>query len=128
MSLLTRLLLPLPPVLLLLPQSVLLPAGSTLLVSRNDLAMERTLEDTWSQLKHIHTHMVWETVSRIACYLVAVLSLTQLSIAQWSSAVMADRSEAPREGDVSAPALCQELLVLHLLFHLSMNPELMLRG
>lgn len=41
----TRLLLCLPPLLLLLPQSVRFPAGSTLLVSRNDLAMERTLEE-----------------------------------------------------------------------------------
>lgn len=42
-SLLTRLLLSLPPFFLLLPLSVLLPAGSTLLVSWNDGAMERTL-------------------------------------------------------------------------------------
>lgn len=39
---------------------------------------------------------------------------------------MANRSEPPWEGDVSAPALCQELLVLHLLFHHSMSPDLML--
>lgn len=64
----------------------------------------------------------------LSWYLEAILSLTQLSIAQWSFAVMADRSEAPREGDVSAPALCQELLVLHLLIHINGNPELMLRG
>lgn len=85
---------------------------------------------THSHSSNTHTQTVWETriTLCLSCYLVAVLSLTQLSVAQWSSAVMADRSEAPREGDVSAPALCQELLVLHLLFHLSMNPELMLRG
>lgn len=45
-SLLTGLLLSLPPLLLLLLQSVLLPAGATLLVSWNDGAVERTLEET----------------------------------------------------------------------------------
>lgn len=44
-SLLTGLLLALPPRLLLLPQSVLLTEGSTLLVPRNNAAMERTLGD-----------------------------------------------------------------------------------
>lgn len=97
-----RLLLPFPPLFLLLSQSILLSAGLPLLISGNDGTMERTLE--------------------------AVLSLTQLSVAQWSTAVMVDRSEAPREGDASTPALCQELLVLHLLYHINGNPELMLRG
>lgn len=41
---------------------------------------------------------------------------------------MGDRSEGPREGNVPVPALCQELLVLQLLLHRSMSPELMLRG
>lgn len=94
------LLLSLPPLLLLLSESVLLPAGSTLLISRDDWSVERTLEP--------------------------VLSLTQLSVAQRCSTVMADRSEATREGDVSALALRQQLLVLHLLLHVNGNPELML--
>ena len=132
-STLTRLLLSLPP---LLSQPVLLPDGSTLVVSRNDPAVKRTLKDTHT---HTHTpaHTVWQTeglrhASSVAlclsCYLDAVLSLTQASIAQWSSAVMADRNESSREGNVSALALCQELLVLHLHISLSMKPELMLRG
>lgn len=91
-----------PPLLLLFPQPVLLPTGFPLLVSRNNGAMERTL--------------------------VAVLSLTQLAVAQRSPAVMADRGEPPRKGDVPALALCQQLLILHLLVHFSVNPELMLRG
>lgn len=64
----------------------------------------------------------------LTCYIEPVLPLTQLSITQWSSTVMTDRSEASREGDVSAPALCQQLLILHLFLNLNGNPELMLRG
>lgn len=41
---------------------------------------------------------------------------------------MADRNEASREGDVSALTLCEQLLILDLLLHLTGNPELMLRG
>lgn len=64
----------------------------------------------------------------LSCYLESVLSLTQLSVTQWSSTEMVDRSESPREGDVPAPALCQQLVIFHLFLHLRGNPELMLRG
>lgn len=67
-------------------------------------------------------------LQEVSWYLEAVLSLAQLSPAKRGSAVMADRSEAPGEGDVSAPALCLQLLVLPLLVHINGNPELMLRG
>lgn len=66
-------------------------------------------------------------LQEVSWYLEAVLSLAQLPPANRGSAVMADRSEAPREGDVSAPALCLQLLVLPLLVHINGNPELMLR-
>lgn len=41
--------------------------------------------------------------------------------------MMADRNKSPREGDISARALCHELLILHLLLCLSMSPDLTLR-
>lgn len=76
-----------------------------------------------------HTKSIRQrTTLCLSCHLEPVLSLTQLSFPQRSSAEVVDRSEAPREGDVPCPALCQQLVVLHLLLHLSRNPELMLRG
>lgn len=92
--------------------------------------MERTLEDenTITQCEAAREWNASPITFGLSFYLVAVLSLTQGPVVQWSSAVMADRNEAPREGDVSVLALCQEVLALQLLLHRSMSPELMLRG
>lgn len=92
--------------------------------------MERTLEDehTITQCGAAREWNASPITFGLSFYLVAVLSLTQGSVVQWSSAVMVDRNKAPREGDVSVLALCQEVLVLQLLLHRSMSPKLMLRG
>lgn len=92
--------------------------------------MERTLEDenTITQREAARERNASPITFGLSFYLVAVLSLTQGPVVQWSPAVMVDRNEAPREGDVSVLALCQEVLVLQLLLHRSMSPKLMLRG
>lgn len=58
----------------------------------------------------------------------AVLPRTQAPIGQRGSAVVADGDEAAGEGDVAAAALCQQLLVLRLLLHGGVSPELVLGG